>query len=226
MTKIPKDQFDFLSYAAHQMQHPLGILRGYLDLFFKNPNESDKKVIEDELVRLSYLISQILKLSKVETESLKINFEKVEIISFLRNFFEKFSQIISTHNFVFNEPKEKNLVVSIDRNEMGEALQTLLENAIKYTPQNGTIKLSISSTTKNVIISILDNGPGIPKKIQKKIFDPFYRGSTNKPGSGLGLSIAKKTIELHGGKISVKSEEKKFTEFKFTIPRVLPKKKV
>ncbi|MGF7429280.1 ATP-binding protein [Thermoanaerobacterium thermosaccharolyticum] len=117
---------------------------------------------------------------------------------------------------------DKNMEVNADRNLIKELLRIILDNALKYTDVDGNIKISVEEVDKNVAIMIKDDGIGIPQEDIPYIFDRFYRvdkaRSKETGGMGLGLSIAKLIVELHGGKIDVNSQLNKGSEFKITIP--------
>jgi len=214
-----KKNHELLLFAAHQMQHPIGILRGYLDLFFQNPNKKDKKIIESELDHLSDLIGQFLRLSRLESEQVKIRRERVEFVEFVRGVLLDFSEKIKNRNFKFKSNTKK-MFIAIDRQTIEELLRILLENAVKYTDDGGKIEVEVRDDATEVKLFVRDDGRGIESCDLQSVFLPFFRASSSRdtPGSGLGLSIAKKIVECHGGKISVGSEKKNGTCFSIKLP--------
>ena len=99
-------------------------------------------------------------------------------------------------------------------------IDNLISNAIKFTPQGGTVKVTVSSDNGAVVVSVADNGCGIPESEQTKLFERFFRSSSTEhvQGTGLGLTVVRSIVEAHGGSISCRSEEGKGTEFTFTLP--------
>ncbi len=222
LNKELNQKVDYFNLMAHQIQQPIGIIRGYVDLFFQKPNEKDKKIVESELSRLSHLISQILKLSHVDSGLSNMRFEKIELIDFLQKFTTDYQKKAKNNKLVFSAPKSKTIVVDIDRYEFMDAIEALLNNAIKYADANSKIEVSVVPKKDFVEIIVHNIGAPIPLEEQDKIFTPFFRGE-DKSGSGLGLSIAQRIAELHRGNVLFISN-KKSTEFKIKIPRILPNK--
>ena len=122
----------------------------------------------------------------------------------------------------YNQPTKLLPKVKVDREKMGVVIQNLLENAVKYTPEKGDIKITIESDKKNVIFKIKDSGVGIPKNQQDRIFTKFFRAENvtrmETDGTGLGLYTTKNIVQAHKGEIWFESEENKGTAFYFTLP--------
>jgi len=169
---------------------------------------------------MEILIERLLMLARGDNKTLNINKK-------LFNVYELIAEIVRDAKVIFNEKNieifcDKNLEVNADRNLIKELLRIILDNALKYTDVDGYIKISVEEVDKNVAIIIKDNGIGIPQEDIPYIFDRFYRvdKARNKEtgGMGLGLSIAKLIVELHGGTIEAESKLNKGSEFKITIP--------
>lgn len=223
LNKEQNQKVDYFNLMAHQIQQPIGIIRGYVDLFFQNPNEKDKKIVESELSRLSHLISQILKLSHVDSGLSNMKLEKIELIDFLQKFIDTYQKKARNNELVFSAPKSKTIVVNIDRYEFMDAIDALLANAVKYANPESKIDIKVIPKKESVEISAKNLCPPIPTEEKDKIFMPFFRGEADKSGSGLGLSIAQRITELHKGSLSFTSN-KRSTEFRIKIPRILPNK--
>ena len=135
------------------------------------------------------------------------------------------SVVVYTKNNKINllfDTDEEEVITYCDPDKIERIMLTILSNAVKYTPEGGFINVNIKTTSENVIVSIKDNGIGIPKEKLNVIFDRFEQVNSlltrRREGSGIGLSIVKNLVEMHGGSISVYSEEGKGSEFVFTIP--------
>ncbi|MCP2240684.1 sensor histidine kinase [Thermoanaerobacterium thermosaccharolyticum] len=169
---------------------------------------------------MEILIERLLMLARGDNKALEVNKKKF-------NIYELIEELVKDARIVYGEKNievfcDRNLEVNADRNLIKELLRIILDNAIKYTDVDGNIKISAEEVDKNVAIIIKDDGIGIPEEEIPYIFDRFYRvdkaRSKETGGMGLGLSIAKLIVELHGGKIEVNSQLNKGSEFKITIP--------
>jgi His Kinase A (phosphoacceptor) domain./Histidine kinase-, DNA gyrase B-, and HSP90-like ATPase. len=221
-----KRQNAFISNVSHELRTPLSILKGYIELIDRW-GKDNKDVLEESIGALKkeeqemeILIERLLMLARGDNKTLNINKK-------LFNVYELIAEIVRDAKVIFNEKNieifcDKNLEVNADRNLIKELLRIILDNALKYTDVDGYIKISVEEVDKNVAIIIKDNGIGIPQEDIPYIFDRFYRvdKARNKEtgGMGLGLSIAKLIVELHGGTIEAESKLNKGSEFKITIP--------
>lgn len=218
---------DFISNFSHEFKTPIVSIKGYAELIKngKNLTEEQKQeylqVIIDESRRLSNLASSTLLMSKLDSQT-----SLTETSVFSVN--EQLKQCVLVLD---NEFKAKNLEVKIKLGKMRvdasvDMLQqvwiNLLTNAIKYTPENGIIRITSTELEKEYIVSISDNGMGMTEETLKHIFDKYYQGdnSHSTSGNGLGLSIAKRIVELSGGKIEASSTEGKGTTFNVRLPKL------
>lgn len=210
---------EFISNVSHEFKTPLAIINGYSKLLAEDSiTEEERKeyatLIEKESQRLSTLTTNMLKLSKLNTDT----------ISLKKDVFMLDEQIRQT--ILLLEPKwsEKNLHFSLhlpasqyegEADMLSEIWINLLDNAIKHSPKNGLIDISLISTQYYYAIYIRDQGVGIPKEQISRVFDQFYQGdvSHKREGAGLGLSIALKIAQLHGGSIECSSKIGKGTTF-------------
>lgn len=218
---------DFISNFSHEFKTPIVSIKGYAELIKngKNLTEEQKQeylqVIIDESRRLSNLASSTLLMSKLDSQT-----SLTETSVFSVN--EQLKQCVLVLD---NEFKAKNLEVKIKLGKMRvnasvDMLQqvwiNLLTNAIKYTPENGIIRITSTELEKEYIVSISDSGMGMNEETLKHIFDKYYQGdnSHSTSGNGLGLSIAKRIVELSGGKIEASSTEGKGTTFSVRLPKL------
>ncbi|PFA63215.1 sensor histidine kinase [Bacillus sp. AFS015802] len=217
---------EFVSNVSHEIQTPLSSMKGYANLLrspsiSKEDREYYTKVIESESTRLSKLSKQLLTLASLDKDSGVLESAPVDLTRMLQ-------ALIGQTRWLW---EGKGLSVSLEADEviypgheelLYQAFENLLTNSIKYTPGGGEINMSLYKEQKGMMFIIQDTGIGIPKEHIEKIFDRFYKvdesRSHERDSSGLGLSIVKKIITLHHGKIHVKSNPNEGTTFTVTLP--------
>lgn len=221
-----KRRREFTANVSHELKTPLQSIIGSAELIENNlvkPSDTKKFIskIRTEADRLVILIDEIISLAKLD--------EGIDAVRTDVNILELAREACSSLN---DSAKLKNVSISIDgedvilhnsiRTLLKEAIYNLCDNAIKYNVEGGNVKINISETMDNVIISIQDTGIGIPQGDQERVFERFYRSdkshSRETGGTGLGLSIVKHAVAYHNGDITVKSEEGKGTEIILSLP--------
>lgn len=224
-------QIYFVQDASHEMRTPLAVIRGKLELMVHSP----KDTIEDQFEHISKIMSEVRGLEKLNSDLLLLSKEDIELGENIVEFsLDDFIDDISEFYIDFAEIKERNLEiirsesginVKWDYNKVKRAVVILLENAFKYTDEGGQITLSIQKLNKDIRISVKDNGMGIKKEDQKRIFDRFYRSEVvrgkNISGTGIGLSLLKSMAKNLGIKLKVNSEYGKGSEFILDIPQII-----
>lgn len=220
-------QNNFISDASHELKTPLAVINGYSDLLLRwgkdNPEILKEGIdsISREAKFMKKLTEQLLLLAKLG--KFNMNIVRFDLGAQAREIAESYSVLnLKQHLSVSAE----RVIVNLDRNLITEAIRTLIDNAIKYTPaKGGKIKISVYAEGEFAYVSIKDNGEGIAPAEQDKIFDRFYRcdktRGREKGSAGLGLSICKSIVEMSGGSIKVKSELKKGSEFIIELPRAV-----
>ena len=218
----------FVADVSHELKTPITSIMGYADTLLENEidGEISKKFLErisTEAQRMSRLVSDLLTLSRYDTS--KINTEKTE--------FDLGELVKYTFEGLDLEMKKKSQsgecfvtsdvpLVYADKNGIERVVLNILTNAIKYTPENGNIKVYVGFVYNDAYIKIIDTGIGIPKEDLDKIFERFYRVDKARTremgGTGLGLSIAKEILDQNNGRIDIKSEPGKGTEVVIRIP--------
>ena len=232
---LNKIKSDFLSNASHELRTPLVSIKGFTEILIKeksgNINKQqlqDLKVILRNTNRIIHLVNDLLDVSKLEVDKLILNKNTFNLIQLIKECIEELNfQIESrSHNILFDFPKDQ-IIITADNDRIHQLLINLLDNAIKYTPLNGKIKIHLSSDEKEIHFYIKDSGIGLTKNELGRIFKRFGKiymddrvDSIDYRGTGLGLVICKGIIEKHGGKIWALSEGKnKGSEFHFIIPK-------
>lgn len=217
---------DFVSMVSHELRAPLTNINGSIELMLADDemdSESQRamlKIIGEQSARLTRLVQGILNVSRIEAHKLEIDPRVVNIEPLMEKAVENWTQRDTLHQFKL--PKGPIPPVWADSDRLEEILANLVDNAVKYSPDGGTIELATSRSNGRLIVSVSDPGMGIPAKELDKIFEKFHRvdrgDARSTYGHGLGLYISKRLIEAHGGDIWVESKLGKGSTFKFTLP--------
>ncbi|WP_027108162.1 cell wall metabolism sensor histidine kinase WalK [Lacticigenium naphthae] len=234
--KIERERKEFVSNVSHELRTPLTSMRSYLEALadgaWKDPEIAPHflEVTQSETDRMIRMIQDLLHLSRIDSGRSHLELEIVNLTELIHHVFSRFEMLLNS-----SEYKEKNyqlklelldepVWVEIDADRIIQVFDNILNNAIKYSPDGGTISGKMRIIQKRVIISISDQGMGIPKADLQKIFSRFYRvdGARSRAmgGSGLGLAISKEVIEQHSGRIWAESTEGKGTTFYVSLPFV------
>jgi signal transduction histidine kinase/HAMP domain-containing protein len=219
---------EFVSSVSHELRTPLTIIKGYATSLLRKNVEWDEatkleflKSIDEKTDELRDLIDKILLSAKLEAGALKIEKEPLLIAQIARKVVEDNARWSQNHHFRIEFPASFP-VVEADPRCIEQVIRNLAENAVKYSPNGGEISIAGEVEGEEIIVTVKDQGVGIPVQYQGKIFERFFRvgspltrGTT---GSGLGLSICKGNIKAHGGRIWFESEAGKGTAFHFSLP--------
>lgn len=225
-----EDQKDlFIGMASHELKTPLTVIKGYVQVLQAEHEAGEDaflvkslSVIEKQVLLLTNLVSDLLDLSKIKSDSISFNKEVFPIGDLISEISEEIQHINPGYQITF--PSIAGAHVHADRNRIGQVLINFLTNAIKYSP--GSKEVHVSSTVNNnrVTVSVKDFGIGIGSADQQKIFQRFYRvegkNETRFPGFGIGLFIAAEIIRRHDGEIGVESDPGKGSVFNFSLPVV------
>lgn len=212
--------------TAHELRTPLTNIRGYLEAVeegLQKPDADLLRSIDEEAATLSRLVNDLQELSLAEAGELKLNFQTENVAAMVGQAVVAAGaqaakkRISLTSQFATGLP-----ALNIDRQRIGQVLRNLLDNAIAHTPAGGSIAIAAEKQTNAVKIIVSDTGEGIPPEDLPNIFERFYRVDKSRTratgGSGLGLTIAKRLVEAHGGTIEAQSEPGKGSRFSFIIP--------
>ena len=221
----------FVSNVSHELRTPLTSVKSYLEALDEgalyDPVAPDFiKVSLDETNRMMRMVTDLLHLSRIDNATTRLDVELINFTAFITFILNRFDKMRSQ-----DEEKKYELVrdypinsvwIEIDTDKMTQVIDNILNNAIKYSPDGGKITVSMKTTDDQMILSISDQGLGIPKQDLPKIFDRFYRvdraRSRAQGGTGLGLAIAKEIIKQHNGFIWAKSEYGKGSTFTIVLP--------
>ncbi|MFO8053284.1 MAG: HAMP domain-containing sensor histidine kinase [Candidatus Omnitrophota bacterium] len=227
---ISKTKSDFISNVSHELRTPLTSVKGFSSLlaeerFGKLPQEAKKRLekVVENVDKLMDIVNTLLDISRIESGKIEINITSYDIVPLIKNISDFFEPQSRQKNIDIKIDTPKHLVVYMDKNLIERVLTNLVNNAIKFTPEGGQIKISCKDTGQKALVSIADTGFGISRENLEKIFQEFYRvkdiEKKSIKGSGLGLSLVKKIIDSHKQKIWVESEVDKGTTFSFTLEK-------
>ncbi len=218
----------FVADVSHELKTPITSIMGYADTLLENDvdEETNKKFLERisaEAVRMSKLVQDLLTLSRYDTSKVKIEKTEFDLGELVKYTFDGLDlEMKKKHQTAECFVTSNVPPVYADRSGIERVVLNILTNAIKYTPENGAIKVYVGFVYNDAYIKIIDTGIGIPKDDLDKIFERFYRVDKARTremgGTGLGLSIAKEILDQNNGMIDIKSEQGKGTEVVIRIP--------
>jgi signal transduction histidine kinase len=211
--------------VAHELRTPLTTVQTHVEAILEGVWEPTRDRLEscyDEMTRLSNLVSDLENLSKVESDNLKLSKTEVSLSELTDKILGGFEKELKDRSLNV-ETVGRCSAVQADRDRISQVIINLISNAVKYTPDGGKIKITLSDSADSAVFSIRDNGIGIPEAELPLVFERFYRAdksrNRNTGGSGIGLAIVKSIITAHGGTIDVDSRLDEGSDFMFTLPR-------
>lgn len=228
IVKLENMRRDFVANVSHELKTPLTSINGFVETLIINEDlPSDKRnrflaIIQKESDRLKRLIEDILLLSSIESKNNLVT-ENVLLYNVFKEVYEMISYIASSkHIKIYYNFEDENVAIQAYGDYIKQLFLNLIDNAIKYTPEGGTVIINQFTRNNEITIEVIDNGVGIPKEDQSKIFQRFYRvdkaRSRSVGGTGLGLAITKHIVNSLQGNISVESKLGEGSKFIVTIP--------
>ena len=225
--EVERMKNEFLSTAAHELRTPITSIQGFSELLLNRKNLQEKEqeefisYINKQSLNLAAIVNDLLDISRLESgRSFLLNKEKCILGDAFKSLIQYVQGMSSKHTLEVNLP-EKPLELLVDKEKMEQVLKNLLSNAVKYSPDGGTICLSVKKMQSTIEISIADQGIGMTPEQVEKIFEKFYRVDVSDSaveGTGLGMTIVKYIVEAHDGKVRVESRPGKGTTVRFLIP--------
>ncbi|MBK7712022.1 MAG: HAMP domain-containing histidine kinase [Bacteroidales bacterium] len=222
----------FVSTASHEFRTPLSAilitsdsLLTYWDRMETGQIKDKLTKINNQVLHLTKIVNDVLQLSKIEEGKVEYNPVDIDIIEICRQVIDTFNSDPKLGNKVTLSTPFNSAVMKLDTRLIFQVINNLVSNGIKYSPENPAIKVEVTRKNNELCITVSDNGIGIPEPDQKHLFKPFYRASNTTlfQGNGLGLSIVKESVQLHGGHITFKSRVGHGTSFFITFPDSLIK---
>jgi len=222
---------ELVQNVSHELRTPLTFVKGYVDLLMDGDKglltaeqQEYLQIVSDKTDDITRIIEDIITLQRIDSGNLQL--EVLSMAELLRT-------AVISHRIVADKkglsivctiPSEQKGLVRIDKGRMNQVLDNLIGNALKFSPDGGTIRLSMTENDEDVLVSVVDEGIGMPAEKHQRIFERFYQidGSSRRRfgGTGIGLAIVKRIIDAHDGRIWVESELNKGSSFLFTLPIV------
>ena len=229
LKRLDQVRRDFVANVSHELRTPLSILRGYIEVLLDEPETSQEElrrilsIMERHSKRLQRLVGDLLSLAQLESSQAELELSVVRMDELFNNLIRDWKEKLSAKNLkVTVDLPSEGLTLRADGTRLEEVLHNLLDNAIKFSPKNGEIRLQAASCGSNVVLSVADNGIGISKEHLPRIFERFYRAdkarSRELGGTGLGLAIVKHIAQLHGGRVEAESEGGRGTTIRVVLP--------
>ncbi|HOQ00077.1 MAG TPA: HAMP domain-containing sensor histidine kinase [Acetivibrio clariflavus] len=230
--KCTNEKSEFFYNMSHELKTPITVILGAIQLIEQNrvPLEYDRRksskhivTIKQNCYRLLRLINNMLDLSRIESGYIKSNMVNCNIVYLIEEICQSVIPYSDQKSITLEfDTMEEEIITAVDVDKIERIILNLLSNAIKYTNKGGKISVVVSREGENVYISVKDTGIGIPKDKQKSVFERYQQVDSSLTkgidGCGLGLSIVKSFVELHGGSIKVNSEPNMGSEFKISLP--------
>jgi len=228
---LERSKSELVAVASHQLRTPLTAMRGNVEMLvdesYGTLNKEQKELLDDveiSTVRLITMVNDMLDITKIEGKTLDLNLSDVHINAIVDSIISDLSEYAQRHQFtVLHNKLENDVTVHVDELRLRQVLQNLIDNAIKYSSHPGSLTISYAVDDSSLIITLTDDGIGIPETEQTKLFGRFYRASNtskvSSSGSGLGLYIVKSIVESFHGLISFESVENEGTTFTVQLPR-------
>lgn len=223
------DELDFIAFAAHELRGPITVVRGYLDVLNVEAGDrltGDQKELLKRLIvssnRLSGYINNILNASRFDRRHLRVHLAEDTIAGIYDTISDDMQLRASAQNRLLTISIPSNLpTIAADRSSLSEVLGNLIDNALKYSNEGGTVNVVAAQDGNYVKVLVEDHGIGMPSSVIGNLFHKFYRSHRSREtvaGTGIGLYISKAIVESHGGTIGVKSIEGEGSIFTFTVP--------
>ena len=216
------------SDVAHELRTPLMAMQATVEAMQDGVMPADQDnlaTVAEEVRRLSRLVDAMLRLSRMENGKTPLNIAKTDVVALANDLVTVHSQLFQDNGIELkftNDTGHKTFMAEIDPDLIREALVNLMSNALRYTPEGGSVEVRVWRDRRNVLISVADTGMGIAKEDIPRVFSRFWRSDASREraagGLGVGLSLTKEIVDRHNGTISVDSEEGVGTSFTLKLP--------
>jgi two-component system, OmpR family, phosphate regulon sensor histidine kinase PhoR len=229
LKQADKVRRDFVANVSHELRTPLSIVRGYIETLLDNPKTPDKelsrilRVMERHSKRLGLLVDDLLTLAHLESRNTTLQFSDVQLAELFASVIRDWAKQLAKKRLkVAVDLSPEAQTIRADETRLHEVLYNLLDNAVKYSREDGEIHLQAAQHDHEIVLSVTDNGIGISKDDLPRIFERFYRAdkarSRELGGTGLGLAIVKHIAQLHGGRVEAESELGRGTTIRVVLP--------
>jgi PAS domain S-box-containing protein len=221
---LEKQKEEFINIASHELKTPITAIKILVEILLrqsKNIDDKHKKImhsLNQQTDRLTEMVNRLLTIGRIEEGNATLIKKKVDLDAMLKRVVEDFQLTLKKHTLVITGESKKKIL--LDEASIEQLLVNLLTNAVKYSPDEGKIIITVSKNKNEVVVNVKDTGIGIAKKELSQIFDRYYRSATssNAKGFGLGLYISEEIVKQHNGRIWAESVKGKGSTFFFTLP--------
>lgn len=226
LKRLERMRDEFLSVAAHELRTPITTIKGYAQLLDRwtpgghEPREGKAfKILNRQSDRLSELVQELLEVSRLQLGRLELRRQRLELGALVGEVIDRMRGVSSRHRFVLHQ--EGPVLVDADPDRIDQVLTNLFDNAIKYSPDGGDIVATVGVREGQAVVSVKDQGMGIPRERQGHLFERFYRAhaglGSDRGGMGIGLHLSEQLLQRHGGRIWFESEEGRGSTFSFSL---------
>jgi len=227
--KLDKLRDDFVANISHELKTPIAMMQGYSEAILDDvvQDEEEKKaltrIIYDEALRMGKLVNELLDMARIQSGQLKLQIHEVDLVGLCAHVLNKFEKMAAeSHVHLLLKQESAIPPVFADADRLEQVLTNLVDNALRHTPDGGSITVRLRKLTDEVLLEVEDTGVGIPTEDLPFVFERFYKTdkarTRGKTGTGLGLAIVKNIVEAHGGMITAKSQVGKGTTFSIVLP--------
>lgn len=220
---------DLIANVSHDLRSPMAVIHGYIEtLIIREDKISEKErkkyleIVLQSSEKLEKLVSDLFELSKLEAHQVKVERQSFNLGELITQTEQSFLLQAEKKNIKLQTTIPEKIQVNADINLMQRVIQNLMDNALKYTPENGEVNISTRQNKNDIVVEVKNSGAGIPEEDLGNIFDRYYMAGTHKDqenATGLGLAIVKKIMDLHQSAIKVTSQQNGFTAFSFSLPQ-------
>ncbi len=230
LQRIDRSKNEFLSGLSHELKTPLAAIIGFTQILKKNRNDNlvaqqfeQLETIDRNGKRLDNLIGDLLELSRMESDRFNLDKTSFDAVELCRDLIKSFEPIVSEKNQKLQLNSEiEDAWIEADNGRLSQVLSNLISNASKYSPRDTEIRVGVLIEFDQLLVSVSDHGPGISEEDQDRLFDMFFRTTeahnSSIPGTGIGLYVSKRIVEMHGGEISVTSSTGRGTTMTVALP--------
>lgn len=229
--KSEEDRRRLILDISHDLKNPMASIQGYAELLMKKPGLTEHErneyleIIHNNSKRANRLLTELFELSQIDSPEFSLRSVTTDICEYIRQLCAELVPLLEREGFLYEfDICEENVFAQLDPDQFGRIVQNLTANALRYNPPGTLVAISLMVQNDQAVIDFTDNGVGIPEHLADKIFNPFVRAddsrSSKTGGSGLGLSIAKKIAQAHGGDLILLPNRQKGSAFRITVPTV------
>jgi len=229
LRRIDRVRRDFVANVSHELRTPLTAVRGYVEALLEDSAESDQRkkfleVIDRHTARMERLVRDLLRLARLDALQETVELRSIEPASLFHSVSSDLSERIDRKRIQVDVRVDSATeTIEADTTKMHDVLRNLMENAVNYAPDGGRIELGARLDGERVLLTVADDGPGLPETDLERVFERFYRvdkSRTQDPGgTGLGLSIVRHLVELHGGRVKADNRKEGGAVFTISLPR-------